>query len=239
MSRDLFENVVTPSIKVGPRHWSSVPLSMASHLVVIGVLVAAPLMATRALPTPDDVIPFIELAAVPPPPMPVVVRPQPVAVPESTASPDIPVFPELTLPTASSSTSGDTLAPPPNLLPRVGRPGVGDLAVGTGGGLTPAPRVETEHPLPVGGEVRAPIKRRDVIPLYPPVARAARAQGTVMLEAIIAKDGSVRDVRVTRSVPLLDQAALDAVRGWRYSAPTLNGLPIEVVMTVTVTFTLQ
>jgi periplasmic protein TonB len=239
MSRDLFENVVTPSIKVGPRHWSSVPLSMASHLAVIGVLVAAPLMATRALPSPDRVLRVIELADVPPPPMQVVVRPQPVAVPESTPSPDIPVFPELILPAASSSTSGDTLAPPPNVLPRVGTPGVGSLAAAGGAGLTLAPRVEPDRPRPVGGEVRAPIKQRDVMPVYPSVARAARAQGTVLLEAIIAKDGSVKDVRVTRSVPLLDQAALDAVRGWRYSAPTLNGLPIEVVMTVTVTFTLQ
>jgi protein TonB len=238
MSRDLFENVVTPSIKVGPRHWSSVPLSMASHLVVIGVLVAAPLMATRALPTPDDVIPFIELAAVPPPPMPVAVRPQPVAVPDATARPDVPMFPELNLPSSSVSGSG-VLAPPANDVFRAGTPGLGALATGGGSSLAPAPRVEPERPLPVGGEVRAPVKRRDVLPLYPPVARAARAQGTVMLEAIIARDGSVKDVRVTRSVPLLDQAALDAVRGWRYSAPTLNGLPIEVVMTVTVTFTLQ
>jgi protein TonB len=64
-------------------------------------------------------------------------------------------------------------------------------------------------------------------------------EGDVILQATIARDGSVVDVHVLRSVPLLDDAAMAAVRQWRYSTPTLNGQPIDVVMTVTVRFRLQ
>jgi protein TonB len=78
-----------------------------------------------------------------------------------------------------------------------------------------------------------------VLPVYPAAARAARLEGTVIIEAIIAADGTVRDARVLRSIPLLDRAALDAVRQWRYRPTTLNGTPVEVVMTVTLTFTIR
>jgi protein TonB len=63
--------------------------------------------------------------------------------------------------------------------------------------------------------------------------------GIVIIEATIGKDGSVRDARVLRSVPLLDQAALDAVRQWRFTPTLLNNEPVEVIMTVTVNFTLN
>ena len=61
----------------------------------------------------------------------------------------------------------------------------------------------------------------------------------VIIEATIGKDGSVKDAKVLRPVPLLDQAALDAVKQWKYTPTLLNGVPVEVVMTVTVNFTLQ
>ena len=64
-------------------------------------------------------------------------------------------------------------------------------------------------------------------------------QGIVIIEAIIGKDGNVKDAKVLRSVPLLDQAALEAVRQWRFTPTLLNNVPVEVVMTVTVNFTLN
>jgi len=79
----------------------------------------------------------------------------------------------------------------------------------------------------------------DVAPTYPPLARAAGVEGVVILEAVIAEDGSVRDVRVLRSNPLLEAAALEAVRQWRFSPTLLNGEPVPVVMTVTVAFRLH
>ena len=90
----------------------------------------------------------------------------------------------------------------------------------------------------VGGNVRAPQQSRRVNPVYPAEAQAARAQGVVILEAVIGENGTVRDVRVLRSIPLLDQAAIDAVRQWEYTPTHLNGKPVPLVMTVTVQFAL-
>ena len=88
----------------------------------------------------------------------------------------------------------------------------------------------------VGGKIKPPIKMNDVAPVYPEIARNARVTGVVILEATIGTDGKVIDAKVLRSVPLLDQAALDAVRQWEYAPTLLNGVPVPVVMTVTVNF---
>jgi protein TonB len=94
-------------------------------------------------------------------------------------------------------------------------------------------------PVRVGGNIRAPQKTRNVNPVYPQIAQSARVQGVVIIEATISPAGKVQDARVLRSIPLLDQAALDAVRQWEYSPTLLNGVPVPVIMTVTVNFTLQ
>ena len=71
-------------------------------------------------------------------------------------------------------------------------------------------------------------------------ARAAAVRGEVPVGAvIIGPDGAVRDAKVLRSIPLLDQAALDAVKQWVFTPTLLNGVPVPVIMTVTVQFTLQ
>ena len=74
----------------------------------------------------------------------------------------------------------------------------------------------------------APRKLVDVRPVYPDIARSARVEGTVILEAVLDRSGRVGRVRVTQSSPLLDQAAIDAVRQWQYSPSTLHGQPVEV-----------
>ena len=88
----------------------------------------------------------------------------------------------------------------------------------------------------VGGKIKAPIKMNDVAPVYPAIARNAGVAGVVIVEATIGADGKVIDAKVLRSVPLLDQAALDAVRQWEYAPTLLNGVPVPVVMTVTINF---
>lgn len=90
-----------------------------------------------------------------------------------------------------------------------------------------------------GGEIRAPAKVFDVAPVYPALARQARVQGVVIIEATIGIDGHVEQARVLRSIPLLDDAALTAVRQWRYTPTLLNGTPVPLVMTVTVNFELR
>ncbi len=93
-------------------------------------------------------------------------------------------------------------------------------------------------PVRVGGNIRAPTKTYTAEPLYPPTPRAAGVQGVVILDVTVAEDGTVSNARVLRSIPLLDQAALDAVRQWRYEPTLLNGVPTSVIMTVTVNFSL-
>jgi protein TonB len=78
-----------------------------------------------------------------------------------------------------------------------------------------------------------------VRPQYPPIAQSARVQGVVIIEATIGPDGTVQDARVLRSIPLLDGAALDAVKRWEFTPTLLNGQPVPVIMTVTVQFTLS
>ena len=94
-------------------------------------------------------------------------------------------------------------------------------------------------PVRVGGKIHAPSKLNNIAPVYPPMAKQARVEGTVILEATISPEGRVMDVKVLRGIPLLDNSALDAVKQWKYSPTLLNGTPVPVVMTVTVNFRLS
>jgi protein TonB len=91
----------------------------------------------------------------------------------------------------------------------------------------------------VGGDIKEPKKIKDVKPVYPEAAKAAGVQGIVIIEAIIGTDGTVNEAKVLRPVPELEKAAIDAVMQWKYTPTLLNGEAVEVIMTVTVTFTLQ
>jgi TonB family protein len=102
--------------------------------------------------------------------------------------------------------------------------------------------LEREVPLTgvrIGGAIQAPKKLKDVPPVYPAAAQEAGVRGVVILEARIDESGNVSDVRVLRSIPLLDQAAIDAVKQWQYTPTLLNGAAVPVVMTMTVNFTLR
>jgi TonB family protein len=90
--------------------------------------------------------------------------------------------------------------------------------------------------LRVGGEIKAPLKIKDVRPLYPPDALAAGIEGTVILEIKLDTQGRVAEAHVIKSIPALDQAALDAVRQWEFQPPLLNGQPTAVMMTTTISF---
>jgi TonB family protein len=92
-------------------------------------------------------------------------------------------------------------------------------------------------PVRIGGQIKAPTKIKDVTPVYPAIAQTARVAGAVTIEATIGPDGKVTDAKVVRSIPLLDQAALDAVRQWEYTPTLLNGEPVPVLVTVTINFT--
>jgi protein TonB len=96
-----------------------------------------------------------------------------------------------------------------------------------------------ERAVRVGGAIRAPVKIRDVRPVYPQIALQARVEGVVIVEARIGTDGRVSRTRVLRSIPLLDHAAVEAVSQWEYEPTLLNGVAVPVIMTVTVNFALR
>jgi periplasmic protein TonB len=108
-------------------------------------------------------------------------------------------------------------------------------------GVPEAPPAPVEEgPIRVGGKIKEPKKLYEVKPVYPEIARKARIEGVVILECTIDKQGLVKNIKVLRPLPMgLTEAAVDAVKQWRYEPSTLNGRPVEVLMTVTVTFRLQ
>jgi TonB family protein len=90
----------------------------------------------------------------------------------------------------------------------------------------------------VGRNITPPVKVKDARPWYPPDALEAKVQGVVILEARVESDGRISHTRILRSIPLLDQAAVDAVRQWEFTPTLLNGQPVPVILTVTINFTL-
>ncbi|HKV99619.1 MAG TPA: TonB family protein [Vicinamibacterales bacterium] len=106
-------------------------------------------------------------------------------------------------------------------------------------GTAPATAANTGAPVRVGGGIKEPTKIKDVKPVYPADAEAAGIQGIVIVETTIGPSGLVSDARVLRSIPGLDQAAVDAVRQWEFTPTLLNGAPVPVIMTVTVNFRLR
>jgi protein TonB len=221
--RDMFGDVVNPTIKLGSQKWYTVPLSILAHVVLFAAVIIIPLMATDVLPTPQTMAAFV--AAPPPPP------PTPVSNPNAA-----PVeAPKNIVPEAPSTAIG------------VGVPGgvEGGVPGGTLGGVVgglptaPPPPPPPSAPVRVGGNIKTPTKTKDIRPVYPPIAQSARVSGVVIIEATIGADGRVKDAKVLRSIPLLDQAALDAVKQWQFTPTLLNGVPVPVIMTVTVNFTLQ
>jgi protein TonB len=98
---------------------------------------------------------------------------------------------------------------------------------------------EVEAPVRAFGEIKEPRLIKKVEPPYPEIARQARVEGMVILEATTDIYGRVQNVKVLRSIPLLDQAAIDAVRQWVYEPMIINGKPRGVIFTVTIKFQLK
>ncbi len=231
MPRDLFNDVVNPSIKIGSKRWYSVPLSILVHTLLIAAVVIVPLMAADILPTPPAMMAFVS----PPPPPQAAQAPKPVMEVNPNAAP-------VEAPKEIKPETGIAAGPEGGVAGGVEGGIAGGVVGGVVGGLPeapPPPPPPPQAPVRVGGNIKPPVKTKDVKPVYPAIAQSARVQGVVIIEATIGPSGKVQDARVLRSIPLLDQAALDAVRQWEFTPTLLNGVPVPVIMTVTVNFTLQ
>jgi TonB family protein len=100
------------------------------------------------------------------------------------------------------------------------------------GGSDPAP-------VHVGGDIKPPIKTKDAKPVYPQVARSTHTQGVVIMDVTIDEDGKVKSVKVLKSLPMLEAAAVDAVKKWEFKPTLVNGKPTPVIMAVAVNFKLD
>jgi protein TonB len=228
----MFHDVVCPHAG-STRKWYTVPLSFAIHTAILIVCVVVPLVAVDVLPAPRSMMAFVTAPQLPVAP-PVAVRKMIPAAPAA----------------AEKNLSAAPLEAPPGIRPEsglvvepeqsnIGTPGVID-------GIESVALVEPPPPPPPPpvrpvrvSSLMAPARTRDVLPVYPPIAQSARVQGDVIIEATIGSDGKVQDARVLRSIPLLDQAAIAAVRAWEYTPTLLNGQPVPIIMTVTVRFRLR
>ena len=218
----------------------SVPISIGVHLVALLAFLIVPLVADVSLPRVwVDLPTYVDLAPMPPPPAVTMRTPPPQATPGPAVNPAPTVAPRTIEPEGPERPSG-----PPVDLPASAGGVPGGLSDIPGAGSTvlmpvPPPEPRQAGPVRVAQLPIAPRKTVDVRPLYPEFARSARVEGTVVLEAVLDQTGRVTQLRVIKSVPMLDQAALDAVRQWRYTPSVYGGHPVSVLMTITIRFTLQ
>jgi protein TonB len=222
-------------------------VSFVLQILLVGVLVLIPLLYTEAL-TKQQLMTF--LVAPPPPPPP---PPPPAAVPQKVVKvvqTDI-INGELRTPTKipkKVEIIKEEEAPPPVMSAAGVVGGVpGGVPGGQMGGViggiissTPVavPKVATPQRVRVSQGVSQGLLVHRVQPMYPPLARQARIQGTVILQAEISKDGTIENLRLISGHPMLAPSAIEAVKQWRYKPYFLNGEPVAVETQITVNFTL-
>jgi protein TonB len=238
------------------KSWA-VTLSFAAEFAAIGLMILVPLLWTEVLPRAQFVNSLTAPApapAPPPPPasMPVArqVRIAPRAFNHSLEAPrpqhEIPqVAIILEDPTPLPGNLADTVAGVP------GAAQAGTAIIFSNGidsrilqpstpRSTARPDAQQEKPLLVGGKVQSAKLIKHPAPAYPAIAKNARIQGTVVLQAIIGKDGAVRNLAVVGAAsPLLIPSAMEAVKQWLYQPTLLNEEPVEVITEISVIFALQ
>jgi protein TonB len=240
----MFDEMVvsSPNPKKTNKPWTVI-LSMIFHVAFLAVLILIPLIYTEALP--KTMMATLLVAPPPPPPPP----PPPVAQ-------VVHVKPQVHLMDAGKLVTPKVIPKDIKIIKEdapdmSGMQGgvVGGVAGGQMGGViggviggvgaAPPPPKPAQQRIRQGGQVQAAKLLNKVQPMYPPLARQTRISGTVRLHAIIAKNGTVEQLEVISGHPLLVQAALDAVRQWKYQPTTLNGENVEVDTTIDVIFSLN
>ena len=217
-------------------------LSFLLQCALIGVLVLIPLIYTEALPAKAMLTTLV--APPPPPPPPPPPTPQVVVKKVSTDIIDGALRTPTKIPDKIKKVVEEE-APPPVTSSNMGVIGGVGPAGSPGGVLggvlasanSAAPKIEVRK-LRVSAGVQASKLISQPKPLYPPIAKQARVQGTVVLAATISKSGTIDNLRVVSGHPMLTQSALQAVRQWKYQPTYLNGEPVEVETTINVNFSL-
>ena len=240
MPQELLRDVLRTDDAAGRsrRRWVLFPTSVAVHAVAAVAYFIIPLAAEVTMPTPASLVANRRWVM---PVAPTTPRPpslQRASTPSTAGAPtEAPSKLAPEVPPIAEIPAAGALEGPPGVS--VGVPDASGIGEPEGKPPAPVDPPVDRKPLKVGGSIRPPKRIVASAPVYPPFAISAKVEGEVLLEALIDEQGRVSGVRVLRSVPLLDAAAVDAVRTWRYTPTLLNGVPVSVLMTVKVTFSLQ
>ena len=234
----MFETAVVRSRAVD-RRFSWLSLSLAVHSAAIAAVLATSI-ASSPLPVqaPKLMIPFMPAVAPPPAlgtPNPAPARPRaaaPATAPRAVAP--IPVMAPRIIPDAITPVAPQSaLAGPATTTGPIG-PDIGNDVEGPS---STAIGPDAAGPLPIANGVKAPTVIRRVEPIYPMVALRARMNGSVVLQCIIDKSGTIRDVHVMSSTfAAFEQPAIDAVQQWLFAPGTLKGQPVDTIFELTVKF---
>jgi protein TonB len=233
----------------GPRKPLKMAASILIHTAVVALLIIVPVFFANNSLLLENLTPTYVFTPPPPmaPPPPaaaaaqraVQVAPK-IAIPTPVVAPH--VIPKQTS-TVADNASAPSVDPGAGVLGGVegGVPGgvLGGILGGTGGVAGPPIPTTPQGIVRVGGNVRAPELVEKVQPEYPAVARAAHVEGTVVIDAVIDKDGHVVSEHAVSGSNLLVAAALAAVQQWKYQPTYLNGQPVQLAMEVTVAFNLN
>jgi protein TonB len=234
----MFDQLVVSSAHTDKTNkpWTVV-MSAVVQGVLVGLMILIPLIYTEALP--KGMLNTFLVAPAPPPP------PPPPAAPVKTVRPKIIQAQRMVAPTVIPKKIEVVKDEAPDVASGVdggfGVPGgTGSVLGGIlgNGGPPPPPKAPTPTRIRVGGNVAAAKLLHQVQPVYPQIAKTAHVSGTVVLHAIIAKDGTIQELQYISGPALLMRAAMDAVHEWRYQPTQLNGEPVEVDTTIQVVFSL-
>jgi protein TonB len=224
-------------------------LSFLLEVVIIGVLILIPLIYTEALPKQQLMTFLVAPPPPPPPPPPPAAAPpvkvvrkieteldngqlrQPTKIPQKVKIIDEQDTPP---PSAGAGVVGGV----PGGVPGGSMGGVIGGIIGATTAAPAVPKAATPQRVRVSQGVSEGLLVHQVRPVYPPLARSARIQGSVVLQAVIGKDGAIQNLRLVSGHPMLTAAAMDAVKQWKYKPYFLNGEPVEVDTQITVNFTL-
>ncbi|HYG98263.1 MAG TPA: energy transducer TonB [Terriglobales bacterium] len=241
------ESLIESEKKIKTRQGWTTVLSFSLQTLAVTILVLLPLIFTEAIPlTPES---MTNLVAPPPPPPPP--PPAAQAAPQVQETAAVTETDELRVPVkipekiamireAPAAAAG---APPTGVVGGVPGGVAGGQMGGVIGGVigatpTAVPKIAAPNKVRISQGVSEGLLQKQVKPTYPSLAKQARIQGQVVLQAVIGKDGKVQNLQVVSGHPMLAGAALDAVKQWRYKPYFLNGEPVEVETNITVNFSL-
>ncbi len=240
------DSLVESGGKLRSKQGATTALSFILQILLIGILVLLPLVFTEALPKQQLMTFLVAPPPPPPPPPPPAVTPEVKIIKRTSELDNGELRTPTKIPQKIQMIKEEDTPPPSSGVAGV----VGGVPGGVPGGVgnvlnsvissvpTAVPKVATPTRIRVSQGVSQGLLIHQVKPTYPPLARQARIQGMVVLQAVIGKDGSIQNLKVVSGHPMLAPAALEAVKQWRYKPYYLNGEPVEVDTTINVNFTL-